>query len=62
MARVMGRAGLALGAAATVVLLLLVVVAFHRLRGASRQLAQLDPVGPGIRMGTVAGGIHVERP
>jgi hypothetical protein len=61
MARVMGRAGLALGAAVTVAVLLLVVVAFHRLRGASRQLAHLD-AEPGIRMGTVAGGGHVERP
>jgi hypothetical protein len=62
MARVMGRTGLALGAAATVVLLLLVAVAFQRLRGAARQLAHLAPAEPGIRTGTVAGGVHVERP
>jgi hypothetical protein len=62
MVRVMGRTGLALGAAATVALLLLVAVAFQRLRGAARQLVRLAPAEPGSRIGTVAGGVHVERP
>jgi hypothetical protein len=62
MARVMGRTGLALGAAATVALLSLVAVAFQRLRGAARQLVRLAPAEPGIRIGIVAGGVHVKRP
>jgi hypothetical protein len=61
MARVMGRAGLALGAAGTVLLLSIVVVALHRLRDAARRLAVPAPAGAGARM-AVPGGVHVECP
>jgi hypothetical protein len=61
MARVMGRAGLALGVAGTVLLLLLVAFALQRLRGAVLQLPGPAPVAAGAGM-AVPGGVHVERP